>query len=162
LSVDLSQVRALSFGQFTLCRDSEGKRLIAVVLALQRRALEPSNGTAAGLKKSAGSQRPVPEDTRRILYTFCQTLTPDCLRSCQRTGSDDLINCSKCYQRCGNECGWPLSQAAPRSDSHRPAAGLTLSRCPLAGRHAQTVEGTTVRGSLPQLQSWPLLPKWRK
>lgn len=108
LSVDLSQVRALGFGQFTLCRDSKGKHLIEVALALQRYRLKPSNGTAAGPKKLAGSKRPVPEDTLHIPYTFCQTLTPGCLHSCQRAGFDDLINSSKCYQCCGNNFGWPL------------------------------------------------------
>lgn len=60
LSVDLSQVRSLRFGQFTLCRDSKEKHLIKVALALQQYRLKPSNGTAAGPKKLAGSKRPMP------------------------------------------------------------------------------------------------------
>lgn len=109
LSVDLRQVRALSFGQFTLCRGSKGKQLIEVMLALQRYRLKPSNGMVAEPKKLAGSKRPMPEDTLHNPCTFCHTLTPDCLCSCQRAGFDDLINSSKCYQHCGNNFGWPLS-----------------------------------------------------
>lgn len=114
LSVDLSQVRALGFGQFTLCRDSTGKHLIEAALALQRCRLKPSNGTQLLGQRSWQSLR---GPCQKTCYTSpTQTLTPNCLRSCQRAGFDDLINSSKCYQCCGNNFVWPLLQATLRSD----------------------------------------------
>lgn len=109
LSVDLSQVRTLGFGQFALCRDSEGKQSMEVALL----RLKPSNGPAAGPEKRAGSERRMPGNALRIPYAFCPTPSPERLRSCQRAGFDDWINSSECCQPCGNKSGWPLLSSKP-------------------------------------------------